>query len=120
MRKIQVLLAIRSGILSAVIRHILERQPDMEVVGDVSLLSELEVAMSTSAAESEVVITSFVGSEGEKSLCHQWLPMSPRPKIMILSPSGSSVQVFGEGSVLRRIEKVSEASLLGAIRESVN
>ena len=55
MRKIKVLLAIRPRMLSEVVRHIVKRQPDMEVVCE--LIDPIGLLLALRVTEAEVIIT---------------------------------------------------------------
>src|SRR6266545_2713350 len=115
MRKINVLLAIRPRLLSAVVRHLVERQADMAVVSEVSEPSELGAAIRATAAE--VVILTPVDADREPELRSQLWSQSPHLKIMTLSTTGDTALLYASGSPTKRRDDVSEASLLSAIRE---
>lgn len=115
MRKITVLVAIRPRLLSAVVRHLVERQADMEMVSEVSEPSELGAALRATVAE--VVILTPADADREPELCRQLWAQAPYLKILSLSATGDTALVYAAGAPTKRIEDVSEASMLSAIRE---
>jgi len=114
MRKIKVLLAIRPRMLSAVVRHIVERQPDMEVVSEAGDSIELESAIQST--EAEVVIITPVASDREPEICSHLLAKSPQLKIITLSAKGDTALLYESGLPRKRIDEVCEESILSAIR----
>jgi DNA-binding NarL/FixJ family response regulator len=115
MRKIKVLLAIRPRMLSVVVRHIVERQPDMAVVSEAS--DPIELGSAIRATEAEVVIITPADSDREPEICSHLLAKSPQLKIMILPAKGDTALLYESGSPKKRIDEVSEESILSAIRE---
>ncbi len=114
MQKIKVLLASRPKLLSEVIRNMIARQPDMEVMGEVLDPIELLLAVKTTAAE--VVIVTPLDSEQEPRLCRRLLADYPDLKIVTLSRTGEAATLYESGSRQQRIIEPSEQSILGAIR----
>lgn len=117
MRKMKVLLAIRPRLLSAVVRHIVERQADMEIVSEVSDPSELGSAIRVT--EAEVVLLTPADSDRELKICRQLWAQSPQLKIITLSATGDTALVYASGSPTKRIADVSEVSMLSALREFI-
>src|SRR5688500_15191509 len=114
MRKIKVLLAIRPRMLSEVVRHTVERQPDMEVVCE--LIDPIGLLLAIRAIEVEVVITTPGASDREPGPGSALLAAYPRLKIMVLSATGDTAFVYELGSPKQRIDDVGEDAMLGAIR----
>jgi DNA-binding NarL/FixJ family response regulator len=115
MGKIKVLLAIRPGMIAEVVRHLVERQPDMAVIGEVMDLTELVLAIRTTGAE--VVIITLADSDEEPGIVSDLLAVCPRLKIMALSVKGDTAVVYELGSTQKQMDDVGEAAILGAIRE---
>jgi DNA-binding NarL/FixJ family response regulator len=115
MRKIKVLLAIRPRMIADVVRHLVEQQPDMAVIGEVIDLTELLLAIRTTGAE--VVIITPADSDGESGICSDLLLTYPQLKIMALSAKGDTAVLYELGSPRKRMDDVGEAAILGAIRE---
>ncbi len=115
MRKITVLLAIQPRMLSEVVRGIVERQPDMDGVGEVSDLSELGVAIQATGAQ--VAIVTSVDAERESGICRDLLTEYPQLKIMALSATGDTAFLYELGARPKRIDDVGEEAILRAIRE---
>jgi len=114
MRKITVLLAIRPRMLSEVVRHIVERQPDMAVVGE--LMDPIGLLLALRATEAEVVITTPGDSDREPGQSSTLLAAYPQLNIMDLSASGATAVLYKSGAPEQRLDDVGEESLLGAIR----
>ena len=114
MQKITVLLAIQPRMLSEVIRRIVERQPDMEVVKEGNDAIELRIAIK--ATEAQVIILTLTDSE-ESGICRDLLAEYPRLKIIALSPLGDTAFLYESGSHPKRMDNVGEEAILSAIRE---
>jgi DNA-binding NarL/FixJ family response regulator len=114
MRKITVLLAIRPRMLSEVVRHIIERQPDMAVVGE--LMDPIGLLRALRATAAEVVITTPGDSDGEPGLGSSSRAAYPQLKIVALSATGDRAVVYEAGAPKQRLDDVGQESMLGAIR----
>ncbi len=104
--------------LSDVIRNMIGRQPDMEVVGEV--LDPIELLMAVKATPVDVVIVMPLDSEGEPKICSHLLREHAHLKIVTVSAKGEAASLYESDSRRRRIDEPSEPSILGAIRESIN
>lgn len=119
MQKIKVLLASRPKLLSEVIRNMIARQPDMEVLGEVLDPIELLLAVKTTGAE--VVIVTPIDSEEEPRLCRHLLADHPLLKIVTLSRTGEAATLYESGSPRKRgLEEPGEEAILRAIREAIH
>jgi DNA-binding NarL/FixJ family response regulator len=114
MHKMKVLLAIRPRLLSAVVRHLVARQPDMEVVSEVMNLSEIGAALRATAVEVVILTPADTGKEPET--CSQLWVESPHLRILTLSATGDTALYHASDSTTTRIEEVSAEALLSAIR----
>ncbi len=103
--------------LSDVVRNMIERQPDMEVVGEV--LDPIELLLTAKARPVDVVIVTPLDAEGEPKICRHLLAEQPRLKIMTLPANGEAAFLYESGSHKKRIAEPSEESILGAIREAI-
>jgi len=115
--KIKVLLASRPKLLSEVIRNMIERQPDMEVLDEV--LDPIELLRAIKANNADVVILTPLEPNGEPHICSQLLAELPRLKIVTLSAKSEAAYLYESGAHKKRIDEPSEPSLLGAIRECI-
>lgn len=115
MRKIKVLLASRPKMLSEVIRYMVERQPDMEVMGEV--LDPIELLLAVKATNADVVIVTPLDANGEPHICTQLLTAYPQLKIVTQSAKGEAAYLYESGAHMTRIDEPSEQSMLGGIRE---
>jgi len=118
MRKIKVLLAVRPRMLAEVIRNMVERQPDMEVVSEV--LDPIELLLAAGTAPIDVVIVAPVDFEGKPKICRHLLAEYPQLKIVTLSGKGDAAFLYASKSRKKRIDESSESSLLDAMRASSN
>jgi DNA-binding NarL/FixJ family response regulator len=115
--KIKVLLASRPKLLSEVIRYMVARQPDMEVVSEV--LDPIELMLAVKATNADVVIVTPLPANGEPHICTHLLAVYAQLKIVTQSAKGEAAYLYQSGSPKRRIEEPSEQLILGAIRESM-
>ena len=118
MRKIKVLLGVRPRMLAEVIRNMVERQPDMQVVGEE--LDPIELLLAASTMPVDVVIVTLLNSEGEARICRHLLAEHPQLKIVTLSGKGNAAFLHVSNSRKKRIDESSESSLLEAMRASSN
>lgn len=117
MRKIRVLLASRPKLLSQVIRYLVARQPDMEVVSEV--LDPIELLLAVKATNADVVIVTPLPANGEPHICTQLLAAYAQLKIVTQSAKGEAAYLYQSGSPKQRIDEPSEQLILGAIREAL-
>jgi DNA-binding NarL/FixJ family response regulator len=103
--------------LSDVIRGMVSRQSDMEVVCEV--VDPIELLLSVSTTKVDVVIFTPLSSEGESKICSHLLAESPQIKIVTLLAKGEIAFLYESDAPKKRIEEPSEKSILGAIRESL-
>lgn len=117
MQKIKVLLASRPKILSQVLRNMIDRQPDMQVLGEV--VDPIDLLLVARATPVDAIIVMPLNSEGEPKICSHLLREHPHLKIVTVSAKGETASLYESGSRKRRIDEPSEPSILGAIRESI-
>ena len=117
MQKIKVLLASRPKMISDVMRNMVERQPDMKVVGEV--LDPIELLLGVRAAKVDVVIVTPLDSEREPRICRLLLEEHPHLIIVTLPAEGETAYLYQSGKARNRIDEPSEQSILGAVRESL-
>jgi DNA-binding NarL/FixJ family response regulator len=117
MQKIKVLLASRPKMLSDVVRNMVERQSDMQVVGEV--LDPIELLLAARATKVNVVIVTPLDSGEEPKICSHLLAEHPQLKIVTLTVKGEAAFFYESGSHKKRIDEPSEQSILGAIREAM-
>lgn len=115
MRKISVMFSSRPKLLSEVIRNLIERQPDMQVMGEV--INPIELIFALRETPVDVVIITPLNANGEPRICIQLLKEHPKLRILILTEESELVYIFRSGLPKKCIEKPSERSILEAIRE---
>ena len=117
MQKITVMLASRPKLLSEIIRNMIERQPDMKVVGEV--LDPLQLLLSFKQSPVDVVIITPLKANGVPKICKLLLLEYPLLKIVTQSVKGENIYLYQSGRSKLRIDEPFEQSILSAIRESV-
>jgi DNA-binding NarL/FixJ family response regulator len=117
MRKIRILLANnRPRIMREVMRQLIERQPDMEIVGEVLAFSALvAIAQETRA---DVIVIALEDSEALQ-LISQLLAECPGMTILILASKGDAAFIEQLSLGRREIADPSEAHILNALRQAV-
>ncbi|NUM75012.1 response regulator transcription factor [candidate division KSB1 bacterium] len=116
--KIKVLLASRPKLLSEVIRYLVSRQPDMEVVSEV--LDPLELLLAVKVTNADVVIVTPLPANGEPHICTQLLAAYAQLKIVTQSAKGEAAYLYQSGTPKQRIDEPSAELILGVIRESLH
>jgi DNA-binding NarL/FixJ family response regulator len=117
MQKIKVLLARRSKFLFVVIQNMIERQPDMEVIGEV--LDPIELLVAARTTPVDVVLVTPIESSGEPKICQDLLAEYPHLRIVTISENGKSAYLYEAGSRKKRINGPSRESIFSVIRNSV-
>ena len=116
MRKIRVMLASRPKMISDVIRNIIERQPDMLMVGEV--IDPIKLLFATKETEVDVVIVTPLKADGEPKICSHLLAEHPRLKVVTLSSKGEAAYLHQTKVDTLRIDDPSAQAILCAIREA--
>ena len=117
MRKIRVMLASRPKMISDVIRNIIERQPDMLMVGEV--IDPIKLLFATKETEVDVVIVTPLKADGEPKICSHLLAEHPRLKVVTLSSKGEAAYLYQSGIPRLCINEPCGQSIIGAIREAL-
>ena len=117
MRKIKVMLASRPKMISEIIRNIIERQPDMTMIGDV--IDPIKLLFATRETSVDVVIVTPLKANGEPKICSHLLAEHPRLKVVTLSSKGDDAYLYQSGIPKLRIDEPSGQSILRAIREAL-
>ena len=116
MKKIRILLANRPRMMREVLRELIRRQEDMEVVGEA--LDPLDILVAVRGTEADAVILGLRGCE-EPALCSYLLAEFPHLTMLgLISERGTA---FIEQLCPRRQEIVdpSEANILSALRQAI-
>ena len=115
--KIKVMLASRPQMLSEVIRGMIDRQPDMEMVGEVVDPIGLLVAVREMLVD--VIIITPIKTSGVPRICTQLLSRQPLLKIMTLSTEGETAIYYQSDAPKMHIDEPSEKTISAAIRDSM-
>jgi DNA-binding NarL/FixJ family response regulator len=116
-KKIMVLLSSRPKLLSEVIRNLVQRQPDMKVVGEV--LDPLQLLRIARQILVDVIIITPLRANGEPKICHQLLAEHPMLKIVTQSAKGDAAYLYQSGVLKTRIDEPSGQTVLNTIREAM-
>jgi DNA-binding NarL/FixJ family response regulator len=116
MQRIKILLSNRPKMLSDVIRKLIDRQPDMEVLGEV--LDPIDLLLVTRATPVDIVIVTPLEANGEPRICRHLFAEHPHLKILTMSATGEAACLYQSGCDKKRLNDVSWQLILGAIRES--
>ncbi|MFO7891811.1 MAG: hypothetical protein R6V04_15900 [bacterium] len=117
MIKIKVMLSCRPKLLSEVIRNLIERQPDMEVVGEV--VDPIELIFALRLKPVDVVIITPIKAKGNPRICRQLCKKHPRLIILILTMESEALYIYKSGSNRKKIERPSGISIMSNIRSSI-
>jgi len=117
MRIIKVMLASRPKMISDVISNIIDRQPDMTIVGDV--IDPIKLLFAIRETSVDVVIVTPLKVNGEPKICKHLLAEHPYLKIIVLMAEGEAAFLYESGAQKRQIYDPSEDSIVSTIRESV-
>ena len=118
MQKIKVMLASRPKIISDVIRNMIERQPDMKLLGEV--VDPIQLIVATSEREVDVVIVTPLKARREPIICRRLLEEHPNLKIVVLMDKGDAAYLYQSGADKKLIEDPGAESILDVIRDSIN
>ena len=117
MNRVRIILAnSRPRIMREVMRQLIERQPDMEIVAEVLDLSTLVCAAKETAAN--VIIVALEDAE-VLELCHQLLAECPDVVILALAAKGDAAFIDQLGAGRTEIAEPSEANILSALRQAI-
>ena len=118
MPKIKVMFSSRPKLLSEVIRNLIERQPDMQVVGEV--IDPIELIFALRETPVDVVIITPHKANGDPRICSQLLKEHPLLRILILTGESEAIYIYQLGKQRKCIERPSEKLILDAIRKSIS
>jgi DNA-binding NarL/FixJ family response regulator len=117
MKKIRILLANnRPRIMREVMKQLIERQPDMEIVGEILDLSALSRVAEEAAAD--VIIVALEDSDALR-LGRQLLAERPEMAILALAAKGNAAFIEQVRLGRREIAEPSEATILSALRHVI-
>lgn len=115
MRKLRVLVANRPHLMREAVLETLSNQPDLEVVGETGI--ESEVAELVDKTRPDCVIVALDANVTRLGLCGFLLGRYPEMKVLaVASERGSSVVYWAVIDIHSRQVETSEDGLLGALR----
>jgi DNA-binding NarL/FixJ family response regulator len=104
----------RPKLLSEVMRNLIERQPDMKVVGEA--VDPIELISALRVTPADVVIITPHKANGYPRICVQLLKEHPQLRILILTLKIAAVYIYQSGSRRKHIRKPTERILIDVIR----
>jgi two-component system chemotaxis response regulator CheB len=116
MRSIKVLLANDPAILREVLREVIARQPDMEVVGEI--LDPLGVLLAVKETQADVVVIGLRDAE-EPGLVSHLLAECPYVTVLGLAAQGDTAIIVQMCLWRKEIVDPSEVNILRALRHAV-
>jgi DNA-binding NarL/FixJ family response regulator len=117
MQKIKVMLASRPKMISDVIRNIIERQPDMMMIGEV--IDPIKLLFAARETSIDVVIVTPLSANGEPKICSHLLAEYPSLKVVTLSAKGEAAFLYQSGKPRIRIDQPSADTIVDIIRTSL-
>ena len=116
MPQINVMLSSRPKLLSEVMQNLIERQPDMKLVGEV--VDPIELLFVLKSTPADIVIITPLKTNGDPRICGQLLKEHPHLRILILTQNSEAVYIYQSGSEKVRIEKPSKQTILDIIMKT--
>jgi DNA-binding NarL/FixJ family response regulator len=116
LQKIRIVLANYPRMMRELVREIIERQPDMEIVGEI--VDPLHVLLATRETRVEAVIVALRNSEDSGLISHL---LSECPNLTILGLSSQGDDAFIVQMCPQRTEIInpSVANILSALRQAI-
>jgi DNA-binding NarL/FixJ family response regulator len=114
MAKIKVLLASQPKLLSDVIRNLIARQLDMEIIGEVT--DPLKLLITTADKFADAVIITPLKANGEPRLCSRLLAAHPALKIITLDIDTDTAYLYRLNHDRMRFETPTGLAVLNILR----
>jgi len=111
------MLASRPKMISDVFRNIINRQPDMMMVGEV--IDPIKLLLAVKITPVDAVIVTPLKTNAEPIICSHLLKEHPLLKVVTVSAEGKAACLYQSGEPMQRLEEPCGQSLLGAIREAL-
>ena len=115
--EIKVLLANSPRMLRESLKELIQRQDDMEVVGEV--LDPLEVLLSVNEYDADVVVVSLPETLEDPGICSHLLVEYPRLVILALSAGCEEAVLYSQCIRREALSGTSSDEILSAIRKRV-
>ena len=115
-RRVGILLANRPRLRREIVRKIIERQSDMDILGEV--LNPIDLLVTVGETKADVVIVALENSK-RPALCTHLLAEYPNLTILGLSSKGESAFIEQLSPRRWEINDPSETSVLSALRHAV-
>ena len=116
MGKVRVLLANKPRMLRELLRSLIQRQADMEVMGEV--LDPVELLLAVDETQADVVVVDLPESGEEPGICSHLLAEYPQLLVLALSPGRDRAILYRQSIIKEELSKLSEDEILEAIRKT--
>ena len=116
MAKIKIMLSSRPKLLSDVIRDLINRQEDMEIIGEV--IDPLQLLITTKNTKVDAVIITPLKANGEPRICHQLLVEHPHLIILTVDANTNAAYLYRLNLPRLYFETPTSEILLGILRGS--
>ena len=112
---IRVLVANLSGVMSEIVRKVVQQQPDMALIEYSVDLAELAVS---NVEQSDVLVIGAMHVYPPPEICRQLWQSLPSLKVLVLTPSGDAAVVYWLSVERHRLKTVSAETLISTIRRA--
>lgn len=102
--------------LRELLRRLIDRQPDMEVVGEE--LDPLRLLLAVGERDAEVVVLTQPPAGGDPGLCSHLLSEYPRLVVLGLSPHGERAVLYRLQMTREELAERTDDHLLAALRRA--
>ena len=116
MGKVRVLLANKPRMLRELLRSLIQRQADMEVMGEV--LDPVELLLAVDETQADVVVVDLPESGEEPGICSHLLAEYPQLLVLALSPGRDRAILYRQSIIKEELSKLSDDEILEAIRKT--
>jgi len=102
--------------LRELLRSLIQRQADMEVMGEV--LDPVELLLAVDETQADVVVVDLPESGEEPGICSHLLAEYPQLLVLALSPGRDRAILYRQSIIKEELSKLSEDEILEAIRKT--
>ena len=115
--KTRILLSCRPKLLLEVIRKLIEKQADMDVVGEAP--DPMDLLRVARTAQAEAVIITPLETSGDTNICRHLLASHPALRVVSLSENGKMAYLHRHDVPKSRIDEDSGRTILDAIVDAI-
>lgn len=112
--RVRVLVGLRPRILDDLLKKVIERQPDMEVVGE--FLDPVDLLLKVRELDANIVLLNLPDSDEDPGICSHLLEEYPSLWIIAVSPARDVAYLYRKVEAKETIPGASESEIIAAIR----